>query len=434
MALAPILWQGLVNDRHTSGRDARETPLQKPLSTAGAPTGGLARAPSPPFLLLVALTSASPFALNAMTPALPRIADDFAVPYVVVQLALTVALLAFGLAQLIAGPLSDRYGRRQLVIFGLAVFALGSLISALAPSAAVMIAGRSLQAGGGATAFILSRTIVYDTHERDAATAKISYMVMVMILAPLAGTLFGGYLVDYSGWRAIFWLITMVGIGLAALAATLLAETNRYLGQARTLGQILREARELLSVPMFWGYTGAAAFASGMFFSFLGVAPYIFEKIMGEPPSHFVNYFILMSIGYMAGNFASAKLAARLGPVKMLGLGVVLATIGIALFWLMSGINRPIALFLPMMFMTFSNGVTLPSATVGAMALRPALSGTASGVGGMVQMLIASSMTTAVGAMLSTSSLPMLVAMTICWLASALCALLVYRRTRLSVS
>lgn len=433
MAPGLILWQGTVNERPSS-RYARKQPLQTPTPTAGGPIAGPARAPSPPFLLLVALTSASPFALNAMTPALPRIADDFAVPYVVVQLALTVALLAFGLAQLIAGPLSDRFGRRHLVVAGLAVFALGSLISALAPSAAVMIGGRSLQAGGGATAFILSRTIVYDTHERDAATAKISYMVMVMILAPLAGTLFGGYLVDYTGWRAIFWLITIVGVSLALLAAALLAETNRYLGQARTLGTILREARELLTLPMFWGFTGVAAFGSGIFFSFLGVAPYIFEKIMGETPSHFVNYFILMSAGYMVGNFASARLAARLGPVRMLGLGVVLTTIGIALFWLMSGINRPIALFLPMMFMTFANGVTLPSATVGAMALRPELSGTASGVGGMVQMLVASSMTTAVGAMLSTSSLPMLVAMTICWLASVLCALLVYRRARSGIS
>lgn len=250
MAPGLILWQGTVNERPSS-RYARKQPLQTPTPTAGGPIAGPARAPSPPFLLLVALTSASPFALNAMTPALPRIADDFAVPYVVVQLALTVALLAFGLAQLIAGPLSDRFGRRHLVVAGLAVFALGSLISALAPSAAVMIGGRSLQAGGGATAFILSRTIVYDTHERDAATAKISYMVMVMILAPLAGTLFGGYLVDYTGWRAIFWLITIVGVSLALLAAALLAETNRYLGQARTLGTILREARELLTLPMF---------------------------------------------------------------------------------------------------------------------------------------------------------------------------------------
>jgi DHA1 family bicyclomycin/chloramphenicol resistance-like MFS transporter len=366
-----------------------------------------------------------------MTPALPRIADDFAVPYVIVQLALTVALLAFGMAQLIAGPLSDRYGRRRIVIAGLCIFAIGSLISALAATAPVLIAGRALQAGGGAAAFILTRTIIYDTHDRDAATAKISYMVMVMILAPVVGTLFGGYLVDYSGWRTIFWLITVVGVALATLAATLLAETNSYLGMSRSLGQILREARELLGLPLFWGYTGAAAFASGMFFAFLGVAPYIFEKIMGEQPSHFVNYFLLMSAGYMAGNFASARLAARLGPVRMIGLGVLLATIGIALFWLMSGINRPIALFLPMMFLTFSNGVTLPSATVGAMALRPALSGTASGVGGMVQMIVAATMTTAVGALLTTSSLPMLVALTVCWLASGLCALLVHRRARL---
>lgn len=393
--------------------------------------GNPARVASPPFLLLVALTSASPFALNAMTPALPRIADDLAVPFAIVQLALTVALLAFGLAQLIAGPLSDRFGRRLIVIGGLLVFSAGSLISALSASAEVLILGRALQAGGGAAAFVLTRTIVYDTHERDAATAKISYMVMAMILAPLLGTLFGGYLVDYASWRAIFWLIAFVGLALMTLALTQLVETNAYLGQARTLGMILAEAGQLLKLPLFWGYTGAAAFASGMFFSFLGVAPFIVEKLMGEPPSHFVIYFALMSVGYLAGNFASARLAARLGPVRMLGLGVALAAIGIALFWLMSGINRPIALFLPMMFITFSNGVTLPSATVGAMALRPDLSGTASGVGGMLQMIVAATLTSAVGAVLTTSSLPMLVALTVCWLASGLCAWLVYQRARL---
>lgn len=405
------------------------TPVAGHSSSSAAP-----RLPSPPFLLLVALTSASPFALNAMTPALPRIADDLAVPFVVVQMALTVALVAFGLAQLIAGPLSDRFGRRYIVIGGLAVFAIGSLISAAAENAPVLILGRALQAGGGAAAFVLTRTIVYDTHDRDAATQKISYMVMAMILAPLLGTLFGGYLADYASWRAIFWLIALVGLALMTLAVSLLAETNAYLGTSRTLGRILSEARELLRMPLFWGYTGAAAFASGMFFSFLGIAPYIFEKLMGRTPSEFVNYFLLMSIGYMAGNFASARLAARLGPVRMLGLGVVIAGVGIALFWIMVHINRPIALFLPMMFLTFSNGITLPSATVGAMALRPDLSGTASGVGGMLQMIVAAVMTTAVGWVLATSSIPMLVALTVCWIASGLCAFMVYSRARLGAA
>ncbi|MEZ5925805.1 MAG: multidrug effflux MFS transporter [Hyphomicrobiaceae bacterium] len=395
---------------------------------------GRPRAASPPFLLLVALTSASPFALNAMTPALPRMADALAVPFAVIQLVLTVALLAFGLAQLVAGPLSDRFGRRSLVIAGLTVFAGGSLVSALSTSATVLIIGRALQAGGGATAFVLTRTIVYDTHERDAATAKISYMVMAMILAPLVGTLAGGYLVDYAGWRSIFWLIAAFGTALALLASIKLAETNAYLGTPRTLGRILLEARELLTLPEFWGYSGAAAFASGMFFAFLGVAPFIFEKIMGEPPSSFVNYFVLMSAGYMAGNFLSARLAARLGPVRMIGLGSVLAGIGIVLFWLMSGINQPIALFLPMMFVTCSNGLVLPSATVGAMALRPTLSGTASGVGGMLQMIVAALTTTVIGAFLSTTSLPMLTALTVCWLASILCLLLVARRARLDAA
>ena len=192
--------------------------MQKPIAASEPPASGvLSRAPSPPFLLLVALTSASPFALNALTPALPRIADDFQVPYVVVQLALTLALLAFGFAQLIAGPLSDRFGRRPLVVGGLLIFSVGSLIAALSASAEVMIFGRALQAGGGAVAFVLTRAIVYDTHDRDAATAKISYMVMAMVIVPMLATYAGGLIVESYGWRTIFWIIITVGLALALL-------------------------------------------------------------------------------------------------------------------------------------------------------------------------------------------------------------------------
>ena len=186
----------------------------------------------------------------------------------------------------------------------------------------------------------------------------------------------------------------------------------------------------MLGLADFWGYTGAAACASGMFFAFLGIAPYIVEKLMGLSPSTFGLYFLWMSVGYMGGNFLSARLAARLGPVKMIGIGIIVSGLGIVLFWALSGINRPIALFAPMMLVTLSNGLTLPSATVGAMSLRPELSGTAAGVGGMAQMILAAALTSAVGALLTTSSLPMLVAMTICWLASVLCAILVYQRAR----
>jgi DHA1 family bicyclomycin/chloramphenicol resistance-like MFS transporter len=386
-----------------------------------------AHAPTPPFVLLVALTSASPFALNAITPAMPRMADDLGVSFGIIQLVLTAALVGFGASQLVAGPLSDRYGRRPVVLGGLLLFAVGSLVSALSTAAVPLILGRVLQASGGAAAFVLTRTIIYDTKPRDEATAAISYMVMAMVLAPMAATYLGGMMVDAAGWRPIFWLITALGWALLVVTSVTLRETNRLVGTARSFAQILREARELLQVRDFWAFTASAAFASGMFFAFLGVAPYVVEKIMQRSPSEFGVYFVLISCGYMAGNFTSGQLARRLGPLRMLQLGFAIAAVGIVLFWAMSGIDDPIALFLPMMFLTLSNGITLPSATVGAMAIRPELSGTASGVTGALQMVLASVLTTIVGALVTTTDTAMLAALTACWLASGASLLLLRR-------
>lgn len=390
----------------------------------------VARAAPPSFLFLVVLTSASPFALNAISPAMPRMADGFGVSYGVIQLVLTLALVAFGTAQLIVGPLSDRYGRRPVVLAGLALFTAGSFLSAQAWSPSVLILGRVLQASGGATAFVLARTIVYDTHDRDGATQTISYMVMAMVLAPMLATIIGGWMAETIGWRAIFWTISSIGAALLALTAAVLHETNPLAGTARTIAGIGREAVALLRLRGYWAYTCASAFASGMFFAFLGVAPFVVEKIMGRQPSEFGVYFVLMSIGYMAGNFVSGRIARVLGPERMLRLGVVAAVPGIALFWLLSPFVHPVAIFLPMMFLTFSNGLTLPSATVGAMAIRPQLAGTAAGVGGALQMVVAASISSAVGAIVETTATAMLVALTACWVMSALSYLAIRRLER----
>jgi DHA1 family bicyclomycin/chloramphenicol resistance-like MFS transporter len=377
------------------------------------------RAAAPPFYLLVLLTSASPFALNAINPAMPGMADDFGVPYAVIQLILTLALISFGLAQLIVGPLSDRFGRRPVALLGLALFSLGSLVSSLAPSPEVVILGRVVQAGGGAMSMVLARTIVHDTHDRGQATTVISYMVMVMVLAPMIATVIGGVMAEHLGWRPIFLLVMACGLVVLILASALLKETNRLAGSGRTLPQILREARGLFAVPLFWGYTGAASFASGMFFSFVGVAPFVVEKVMGRPQTDYGLYFLFMSAGYIAGNFISGRYSSRLGPSRMIGFGVVAAGLGMVLFWLLLGWHHPAAIFVPMMLVTFSNGITLPNATVGAMTVKPDVAGSASGVTGMIQMIVAAGLTAAVGLFESESRLAMTVALTATWVLSA---------------
>ncbi len=386
-----------------------------------------AGAAPPPFLLLVLLTSASPFALNAINPAMPGIADQFGVAYSVVQLILTLALIAFGAAQLVAGPLSDSFGRRPMILVGLTLFSLGSLVSALAPSPPIIILGRVLQAGGGAMSFVLSRTIVHDTHDRATATTVISYMVMAMMLAPMVASVTGAYMAEHVGWRWIFALNSAIGLVLLGLAVHRLAETNPLAGSGRSLGTILGEGRSLFTIPLFWGYAGASSFASGMFFAFIGVAPYVVEKVMGRPQTDYGLYFLLMSAGYMSGNLVSGRCSRRIGPAGMIGLGVICSGAGIVLFWLLLGWAHPAAIFFPMMFVTFSNGVTMPSATVGAMSVKPDLAGSASGVTGAVQMIVAAAITSAVGHYEADSRLAMTIALSACWALSAASCLAIRR-------
>jgi DHA1 family bicyclomycin/chloramphenicol resistance-like MFS transporter len=320
----------------------------------------------------------------------------------------------------VVGPLSDRLGRRPVVIAGLVLFSLGSLIASLAASPETVILGRILQAGGGATSFVIARTIVHDTYDRGEATTLISYMVMAMVLAPMVASVIGGFMAEHLGWRPIFLLNMAVGVAILAAVWPVLRETNRLAGSGRTFAQILREARALCSAPLFWGHTGAASFASGMFFSFIGVAPYVVEKVMGRPQSDYGLYFLFMSAGYLAGNFFSGRFSARLGPSRMIGLGVLASGLGMALFWMLYGWGHPAAIFMPMMCVTFSNGITLPNATVGAMAVRPEVAGSASGLTGMLQMIVAAGLTAMVGLFESESRLAMTLALSAAWVLSGL--------------
>ncbi|MEZ5774058.1 MAG: multidrug effflux MFS transporter [Hyphomicrobiaceae bacterium] len=379
----------------------------------------------PAFVLLVALSAASPFALHALAPAMPAMAEHFHVSYAVIQLILTLALVAFGSAQFVVGPLSDRFGRRPVILCGLVLFTCGSLVSALATATWVVIAGRVLQAAGGATSFVLARAIVHDTREPAAATTTISYMVMAMMLAPMAGSIAGSFLSETLGWRAIFWLIVAIGIVVFLATSLFLKETNRHAGSGRTLAMIAREGGRLLRMSAFLGYCGCSAFASGMFFSFIGIAPYLVEKVMGRPQTDYGLYFLIMSGGYVLGNFLSGRLSARLGPRRMLGLGVIFASIGIALFWLLIDIMHPLALFVPMAFITLSNGVTLPSATVGAMNVQPMLAGTASGINGAAQMAVSAVILSVIGHFVEFGSHVMVLALTVSFVLACLSYLLV---------
>lgn len=344
----------------------------------------LDRQTPPHIMTLVLATATGALAMNIFLPSLPGIARHFQADYAVVQLTVSLYLAAMAVLQLGIGPASDRFGRRPVMIACFVMFMFGSLGTILAPSIELLLAARVMQAFAAA-GMVLSRAIVRDMVGPDEAASKIGYVTMGMAAVPMIAPTIGGLLDEAYGWQAAF----LVTLGFGAIALLIiyldLGETNH--NRSTSVFSQIRSYPILFRSRRFWGYTSSAAFTSGTFFAFLGGGPYIATEMLGLRPSEYGLYFGLLSLGYMVGNFLSGRYAARIGINAMVLSGNVVATIGIALslalFW--SGVMHPSALFGPMALLGIGNGITLPSANAGIVSVKPQLAGSASGLGGAMQ-------------------------------------------------
>lgn len=346
-------------------------------------TGAEATRPrrTPPHILtLVLLSGLGALSMNVFLPSLPGMARDFGVDYAVMQLSVTVYLAGSALVQMIAGPLSDRYGRRPVMLVGLATFLVATAGTLLAPSAGWFLAFRTLQAAVG-TGMVLSRAIVRDMVEGDAAASRIGYVTMGMSVIPMMAPILGGLLDEAFGWRANFAMLLAAGAAALALAWVDLGETAR--GGLSMRAQ-MRGYPQLARSGVFWGYALAATFASGAFFAYLGGAPFVGETVFHLRPAEVGYWFAAPSIGFLLGNFISGRFAARVGIDRMILLGawVTALALGAALAVTMAGALVPAVFFGAIALMGLGNGMVLPSATAGMMGVRPELAGTASGLGG----------------------------------------------------
>ena len=344
----------------------------------------LNRRTAPHITTLVLATTTGALAMNVFVPALPAMARYFETDYAIMQLAVSFYIGATAILQLFIGPASDRFGRRPVMLICLGIFNLATLAAIFAPSIGYLLLFRTLQ-GFAAAGMVLSRAIVRDTVGADLAASRLGYITMGMTLAPMLGPAIGGVLDEWFGWQSTF-LLTL-GMGCLAFLVVFadMGETNK--SPSSSLGAQFAAYPELLRSRRFWGYTATAAFTSGGFFAFLGGAPYISSEVLRLSPSVYGAYFAIISLGYMTGNFLSGRLAARLGINRMMLSGNVIAGLGslLALGLYASGFLHPIALFGPAFFTGIGNGVTLPSANAGMVSVRPHLAGSASGLGGALQ-------------------------------------------------
>ena len=385
------------------------------MSASAPPSPGSSAAGRKPSLaILIAVTALGPMALQIFIPAMPGLVKVFATDYGTIQLTLTLYLFGLAGSQLLMGPLSDRFGRRPVLLSGIGLFLVGSLAAALADSIAMLIAARVLQAVGGCAGLVMGRAIVRDTHSREESASMIGYITMAMVVAPMVSPLLGGYIDTWLGWRATFLTVLAVGILVLAFAWQLLHETHHQRHYGLGLVSMLRGFGVLLRDPAFNGYAVNIAFTSVVFFSFLAGAPYIMVEILERPSSEYGLYFLPMASCYMAGNFLSGRLATRVGPERMILTGSLLAVTGVTLLLLLvlTLPLHPVILFGPVMLAGLGNGLSLPSATAAAISCRPELAGTASGLTGFLQMALGAFATMLVGQLQDDTAFPMIGVMT----------------------
>lgn len=375
-----------MNDQH---QPADPSPAEAP---AQEPTGGPAAGPAPKeflfFVVLIAATAIGPMSLHIYLPSLPGIQSYFAVSAGVVQLGFSLSLVAIAVATLIYGPLSDRYGRRPVLLGGLGMFLVGSAMCALAPNIWVVNFGRLLQAAGGAAGMVLTRAIVRDLYAREKAASVLGYLTMGFVLAPMVSPAIGGVLNDTVGWRANFALVAVVGLIVTAAVALRLMETNARPIAYEGVRSMLASFALLWRMPMFRGYALFGAFSMAMFFSFLAGAPYVVVKVMGRPAAEYGFYFILLPLAFMTGSLVAARISQRVGVERMVVGGATVAVIGSLM--VIASVTlwewTPVAMFAPAAISAFGNGLSLPNAQAGAMSVEPRLAGTAAGFSGFLQM------------------------------------------------
>ncbi|WP_081087197.1 multidrug effflux MFS transporter [Burkholderia pseudomultivorans] len=393
--MRPRLARGLfLHGAPPPGACAEETRLQPT-----RPTAFRSSAPAPATLILLCALSVLP--LSLFLPSLPAIARDLRADYALVELSLGGYAAVAASLELVMGPLSDRFGRRPIVLTSVGVFALGSLGCALATDIRVFLACRLMQAAI-TSVYPVSMATIRDAGGGSRAASRIGYAAMAAAFAPMIGPTLGGMLDQAAGWRASFWLLAAIGIALFGWCAFDLAETHTR--RASTLARQFRAYPALFRARRFWAYALCMAFSTGAFYAFLAGAPLAAQTRFAIPPAEIGFYMGTITAGFVGGSFLTARLAQRYPLTTTILCGRLVACAGplIALGLMFGGATHAAAWFGPCVLVGIGNGLTNPGAHAGALSVRPELAGSASGLAGAMTIAGGAALSSLTGALLTT--------------------------------
>jgi len=362
------------------------------------------------FVLLGGLTAFGPLSIDMYLPALPAIGKDLAASESVIQLTLTACLVGLAVGQILAGPLSDRLGRRRPLLVGVAAYVLASLLCATAPVAPVLVGFRLLQGLAGAAGIVIARAIVRDLYVGSAAARYFSRLILIFGLAPILAPVIGAQLLRFTSWHGIFVTLAIVAALLGLGAAVGLPETLPIERRsAGGLGPTLAAFRSLLADARFIGYALSAGLAFGAMFAYISGSPFVLQGIYRVSPQTFSLIFGVNALGFVIASQVNGSLVGWIPPARLMVVGLITAAIaGIALLLvvLIGGLGL-VAILPPLFFLVSSVGFIVPNATALALSRRPNAAGTGSALLGVIQSGVGAAGAPLVGVAGITSALPM---------------------------
>ncbi|MCP4992387.1 MAG: multidrug effflux MFS transporter [Gammaproteobacteria bacterium] len=344
-------------------------------------------------LAITLLVALGPLATDMYLPAFPALTIAFNADTSQVQQTLSIFLVGFALAQLIYGPLSDRFGRKPVLMGGLILFLFSSLAISVADSIESLTALRLLQALGGSAGPVLGRAMVRDLYPPIEGARILSYVASAMALAPAIAPILGGYMTIHLGWASIFLFLALYALLAALLLAIKIPETAPLKSSRGSFspGYLIQSFGQLLRHPTWRWYTLSCSFVFAGVFAFLSAAPFIIINHMGYPEEQFGLFFTIIVFGYIAGSFYSGRRVRQLGIGRLLNQGAVVAALGGITMGLLVllGIQQIWAIILPHMVYMFGVGIIMPQAIAGALAPFHKIAGSASALFGFIQMSFA---------------------------------------------
>jgi DHA1 family bicyclomycin/chloramphenicol resistance-like MFS transporter len=358
--------------------------------------------------LLAALTAIGPLSTDMYMPSLPDIGQQLVATPAQVQLTLSSFLVGFAFGQVVYGPISDRHGRKPVLLAALGLFIVASAICALSTSIEMLIAARALQAFGGSGCAMLARAIVRDLYSGNRAGRELSVMGSTMALAPVIAPVIGGLLQTAFGWRSNFDALLAVGIAGVATIWLLLPETLRRRGDPISPASMLRSYGIVARHPAYLSYMGLATGAYAGLFAWISGASFVLQGLYGLTPMGFGIAFALSAVGYLTGTNLAARLVMRIGLDRTIGFGCcALAAGGLGtVASLAFGLTSVVSLVFPVSIYLVGLGMVLPQSIAGAMTPFPERAGVASAMFGFIQQSVAAICGATVGLLLGSSAWP----------------------------